>query len=152
MVVEEVIPRPPPPDFAPLSPEALASEVEVVERLSAVPREVEVVERVAAVPPTAEAEVASPPAEPPAPPPAAPAPGSRRVERTPVPEVLVRKTVWHPLAARRQAVVEVAGQGEPLELREGDAVGPLVVREISPSGVVFLHEGVELRRRVGANP
>jgi hypothetical protein len=40
--------------------------------------------------------------------------------------------------------------GAARELHEGDAIGPLVVSEIGPSGVVFLLDGVELRRRVGA--
>jgi hypothetical protein len=35
------------------------------------------------------------------------------------------------------------------EIQEGDAVGPLVVSKIEPSGVVFEHEGIEIRRRVG---
>jgi len=34
-------------------------------------------------------------------------------------------------------------------LREGDAVGPLVIKEITPSSVVFETEGLEIRRRVG---
>jgi hypothetical protein len=36
-----------------------------------------------------------------------------------------------------------------LNLREGDAVGGLVIREISPSAVVFNAGDVEIRRRVG---
>jgi len=57
--------------------------------------------------------------------------------------------MWHPAAERRVAEIEVEGRPEPLVLHEGDAVGPLVVSEIEPSGVVFLHDEVELRRRVG---
>jgi hypothetical protein len=40
--------------------------------------------------------------------------------------------------------------GATRELHEGDAIGPLVVSEIGPSSVVFMQDGVELRRRVGA--
>jgi hypothetical protein len=66
-----------------------------------------------------------------------------------VPNVLVVRTVWHPTAERRIAEIEVEGRPELLLLHEGDAVGPLVVSEIEPSGVVFLHDKVELRRRIG---
>ena len=66
-----------------------------------------------------------------------------------VPSVLVVRTVWHPTAERRVAEIEVEGRPELLLLHEGDAVGPLVVSEIEPSGVVFLHDKVELRRRIG---
>ena len=75
-----------------------------------------------------------------------------RVDTTPrpaVPAIRVERTEWHPQADRRVAVIEVAGRPEPLRLREGDAVGPLVVTSIEPSGVVFDHDGVSFRRRVG---
>ena len=87
--------------------------------------------------------------------PPAPAASVRRktaaptVARANVPDVLVSSTVWHPQRERRIATVTLAG-GAPKELHEGDAIGPLVVSLIEPSGVVFLHDGVELRRRVGA--
>jgi len=38
---------------------------------------------------------------------------------------------------------------EILNLREGDAVGGLVVKEISPSSVIFATGDIEIRRRVG---
>jgi hypothetical protein len=57
-------------------------------------------------------------------------------------------TVWF-RSCRRLAKVTLAG-GALRELHEGDAIGPLVVSEIEPSGVVFVRDGVELRRRVGA--
>jgi hypothetical protein len=79
-------------------------------------------------------------------PPSAPS----KLVRTFVPGVLVVRTFWHPSPERRVAEIEVDGSPETLRLHEGDAVGPLVVREIEPSGVVFLHDEVELRRRVGA--
>jgi hypothetical protein len=65
----------------------------------------------------------------------------------PVPGVRVEKTSWHPSSDRRTARIAVDGGFE--EIREGDAVGPLVVSRIEPSGVVFDHDGVEIRRRVG---
>ena len=67
----------------------------------------------------------------------------------PPPELHVLRTTWHPKAERRSAKVEVEGMKEPVELREGDAVGILVVSRIEPSAVVFLHGGTELRRSVG---
>jgi len=63
--------------------------------------------------------------------------------------VNVERTVWHPSPERRSARVVVEGFPEPLELKEGDAVGVLVVAEIQPSAVVFLHGGARLRRPVG---
>jgi hypothetical protein len=99
------------------------------------------------------APAAKPPAAPRAEPRRKPAPRAAEPEpilRSPVPNVYVARTIWHPLAERRIAVVELGGSDETLELHEGDAVGPLVVGKIEPSGVFFVHEGVELRRRVGA--
>lgn len=102
----------------------------------------------AAAPPSAVA-AAPPAASPPARAPA-PAPAKPDVAVVPAPpDVVVRGTVWHPQAERRRATVEVEGHREPLELREGDAVGALVVAKIEPSGVVFLHGGATLRRAVG---
>jgi hypothetical protein len=62
---------------------------------------------------------------------------------------VVTSTQWHPDTARRSASVAVAGREGPLVLRTGDAVGPLVVTRIEPSGVVFRMGDVEIRRRVG---
>ena len=70
--------------------------------------------------------------------------------RSRVPDLQVERTEWHPKPERRVAVVDVPGRPGPVKLHEGDAVGPLVVVEIEPSGVVFRHEGVEFRRPVGA--
>jgi len=81
-----------------------------------------------------------------------PKPASRAAEpilRPPVPNVYVERTIWHPLAERRVAVVEVEGSDGTLELHEGDVVGTLVVGKIAPSSVFFVHDGVELQRRVG---
>jgi len=65
-----------------------------------------------------------------------------------LPGVQVERTTWHPSAARRTALLTLAS-GEEQEVHEGDAVGRLVVEKIEPSGVVFLAEGVEVRRRIG---
>jgi hypothetical protein len=71
------------------------------------------------------------------------------VVRAPVPDLTVDRTVWHPDSERRAAVVSVSGQPKPLHLREGDSVGGLTVLEITPSGVNFDREGVQLYNRVG---
>jgi hypothetical protein len=99
-------------------------------------------------PPAAELAEEPPPllVEPPAP--KAPAPA--RVATLRPPEVTVKKTYWHPNPERRVAEVEVEGRKGALELHEGDAVGTLVISEIQPSGVVFLHGGERLHRKVGA--
>jgi hypothetical protein len=65
------------------------------------------------------------------------------------PAVLVERTRWHPSAERRAAWVSVEGITGTRELHEGDAVGALVVKEIRPSAVVFLHGADTLQRRVG---
>jgi len=71
------------------------------------------------------------------------------VVRAPVPDLSVSRTIWHPDSDRRAAVISVRGQPEPLRLREGDSVGGLTVLEITPSGVNFDHDGVQLYKRVG---
>jgi hypothetical protein len=76
-------------------------------------------------------------------------PASSEIARAEIPGLRVERTVWHPTAERRVAVIEFDQSAEHREIREGDAVGPLVVSKIEPSGVVFVHEGVEVRRRVG---
>jgi hypothetical protein len=63
--------------------------------------------------------------------------------------VKVKKTVWHPKPGRRVARIEVEGHEGTMVLHEGDAVGTLVVSEIQPSGVIFLHGGEKLHRKVG---
>ncbi|HBZ72336.1 MAG TPA: hypothetical protein DEP35_22425 [Deltaproteobacteria bacterium] len=64
-------------------------------------------------------------------------------------EVMVTRTVWHPSAERRLAVVRSAGDSQEREVHEGDSVGSLQVLRIEPSDVVFLRDGVEIRQRVG---
>jgi len=63
-------------------------------------------------------------------------------------EVAVLKTVWHPSPERRTARVSVSGDPAGREVREGDVVEGLSVREIKLSGVVFEREGVAIERRV----
>lgn len=73
-----------------------------------------------------------------------------RVTRPDVPDVTVIRTSWHPDPSRRSARVRVEASEDVLTLKEGDAVGALVIKEISPSAVVFEAGEVEVRRRVGA--
>jgi len=96
-----------------------------------------------------------------APPPSAaePAPEAREVpgivgqpqvvRRAPMPRIVVERTLWHPTPERRLAFLHVEGRPGRVELHEGDALGDAVVQQIDPSAVVFLHRGVEIRRRIG---
>ena len=77
------------------------------------------------------------------------------VQRNRIPSLLVTQTIWHPRAERRIALIERldASDGEELlRMREGDRIGSLELVSIEPAGVVFVHDGIELRRRVGARP
>ena len=71
-----------------------------------------------------------------------------RVARSQSP-VRVERTQWHPSPERRVAWVEVEGMTALREVREGERVGPYVVREIEPAAVLFTDGSVELRREVG---
>ena len=107
-------------------------------------------ERAESEPLAANALPAAPPAQPVRRKPAAQTQAqTQKLVRANVPDVFVSSTVWHPQKDRRLAKVTFAG-GAAQELHEGDAIGPLVVSVIEPSGVIFLHDGVEIRRRVGA--
>ena len=66
------------------------------------------------------------------------------------PKVTVKKIIWHPTSERRVAEIEVEGRKGPLQLHEGDAVATLVVSEIRPSTVIFLHGGEKLHHKVGS--
>jgi hypothetical protein len=66
------------------------------------------------------------------------------------PEIWVESTEWHPSPEKRSARVRI-GEDIARILREGDAVDGVVVKEIRPSGVVFLHEGAEFKRGVGGS-
>jgi hypothetical protein len=67
----------------------------------------------------------------------------------PTPDIAVLQTAWHPKPDHRSARIRLLKDDETLTLREGDAVGPLVVQQITPSAVIFLSGDVELRLRVG---
>ena len=69
--------------------------------------------------------------------------------KVPIPEVVVTRTLWHPLSDRRSATVRVDGERSSRQMVEGDSVGGLVLLKIEPSGVVFAHDGVQIQRRVG---
>lgn len=88
----------------------------------------------------------------PNPPPSVSAPEPRQVERLDrrgLPDLTVLRTAWHPDANRRSARIRLEASDEILTLREGDAVGGLVIQKISPSTVLFKAGDVEIRRRVG---
>ncbi len=74
---------------------------------------------------------------------------NRIVLRAKVPAIRVEKTIWHPDADRRVAVVKLLGVDEVLRLKEGDAVGPLVVIGIKPGSVLFSHDNIEIQYNVG---
>jgi hypothetical protein len=64
-------------------------------------------------------------------------------------ELSILGTAWHPRSDRRTATVRLIKTGETRTLREGDAIDGLVLKEISPSAVVFLSGAVEIRLRLG---
>jgi len=76
-------------------------------------------------------------------------PEQKVIQRAKVPSLSIEKTVWHPDADRRVAIVKLIGTDEVLRLKEGDAIGPLVVESIKPASVVFNHDGVEISFNVG---
>jgi hypothetical protein len=63
--------------------------------------------------------------------------------------VHVDRTQWHPSPERRVAWVEVEGATALREVREGERVGPYVVRTIEPAAVLFSEGSVQVRREVG---
>lgn len=77
------------------------------------------------------------------------APPIERISRPDIPDLTVLRTAWHPNPDRRSARIRLEASEDVLTLREGDAIGSLVVKEISPSAVLFEAGEVELRRRVG---
>jgi len=68
----------------------------------------------------------------------------------PRPEIWVESTEWHPSPEKRSARIRV-GEDSARNLHEGDAVNGVVVKEIRPSGVLFLYEGAEFKRGVGGS-
>jgi hypothetical protein len=77
-------------------------------------------------------------------------PEQKVVQRAKLPALSVEKTIWHPDADRRVAVVKLIDAEEVLRLKEGDAIGPLVVKTINPGSVVFNHDSIEIRYNVGS--
>jgi hypothetical protein len=71
-----------------------------------------------------------------------------RVKRSHAP-VRVERTQWHPDPGRRIAWVEVEGTTALREVREGERIGPYVVREIEPAAVSFADGSAEVRSEVG---
>ena len=82
-------------------------------------------------------------------PPTPPTSGKKVIRRAEIPLLSVDQTIWHPNPDRRLAIVELVDSGDALRLKEGDVVGPLVIWEIRPGGVLFNHDGVEIEYRVG---
>lgn len=77
----------------------------------------------------------------------------RRAARAPASvDVAVVRTVWHPKAERRTALLAAPDDATPREYREGDRVGALTLLRIEPSGVVFERDGAEVRQKVGGAP
>jgi len=72
------------------------------------------------------------------------------VQRAKVPALSVEKTIWHPDADRRVAVVKLIDDEGVLRLKEGDAIGPLVIKTINPGSVLFNHDGIEITYNVGS--
>lgn len=81
-----------------------------------------------------------------------PPPAVVRLTRPDFPAINIVRTAWHPQADRRSARIRFEGSDETLTLREGDAVGALVIKEITPSSVLFETGGIEIRRRIGGLP
>jgi len=143
----------PPPPSQPAQPSQPSRQPVGAEPLQA-PRAPALPSRVAVPPPAPAARPEPVASRPPAP--ARPQPRQESVPDVAVarlpPEVTVLGTIWHPDAKRRRATVQLRGHPPAVVLREGDALGTLVVAEIEPSGVVFLYEGHRLHRAVRARP
>jgi len=76
-------------------------------------------------------------------------PEKKVVQRAKLPALSIQKTIWHPDTERRIAIVKLGDAEEVLRLKEGDAVGPLVIESIQPGSVLFNHDGIEIRYNVG---
>jgi hypothetical protein len=85
--------------------------------------------------------------------PAEPETAAEEIEPTPVARgaapVHVQRTQWHPNPDHRVAWVEVEGTTALREVREGEHIGPYVVRTIEPAAVLFSEGSVQVRREVG---
>lgn len=108
------------------------------------------VEARAAAPTVAREQAAATPSEPPGRGPIPEPDTAPQVARA-APTMRVLRTQWHPTPDKRSALVRAADTAEARELREGDAIDGAVVKEIRPSGVVFLRDGGEFTQGVGAD-
>jgi hypothetical protein len=72
-----------------------------------------------------------------------------RLDRPDLSDLTIIRTAWHPSADRRTAKIRLEDTNEIMNLREGDAIGGLVIMKISPSAVLFKAGDVEVRHRVG---
>jgi hypothetical protein len=72
------------------------------------------------------------------------------IQRAKVPAISIEKTIWHPDAFRRIAVVKLLDDEEIIRLKEGDAIGPLVVKTINPDSVLFNHDSIEIVYNIGS--
>lgn len=128
------------PDFEIVRPKAQArrAPVAAVEEAAPVEREEIVVARPSGVAPLPDTESGFVDEEIPA----------ARVKRGHAP-VRVERTQWHPDPDRRIAWVEVEGTTALREVREGERIGPYVVREIEPAAVSFADGSAEVRTEVG---
>jgi hypothetical protein len=77
-------------------------------------------------------------------------PEQKFVQRAKLPALSIEKTIWHPDADRRVAIVKLVDDEEVLRLKEGDAVGPLVIKTINPGSVLFNHDSIEIVYNVGS--
>jgi hypothetical protein len=66
-----------------------------------------------------------------------------------IPDITVLRTAWHPSPDRRSAKIRLLDTKKTMTLKEGDAIGGLVIQEISPSAVLFRSGEIEIRLRVG---
>jgi len=76
-------------------------------------------------------------------------PEQKVIQRAKLPSLSIEKTIWHPDTERRIVILKVEDVEKVLRLKEGDAIGPLVVESIEPGSVVFNHDGIEIRYNVG---
>ncbi len=76
-------------------------------------------------------------------------PSVERIDHRGFPDVSVLRTSWHPQPDQRSVRIRLEASDEILNLHEGDAIGGLVIKEISPSSVLFAAGDVEIRRRIG---
>ena len=74
------------------------------------------------------------------------------IEHEPLPRLAINGTTWHPHQRRRAAEISYEGEGgiRTVTLREGEALGPLEVKEIGLTGVTIVHDGLEMKRRIGS--